>query len=71
MNETPAYTMKYVALQTGLKPYLIRSWESRYKAICPKRSATRHRCFTSEDIKRLNLLKKAVDQGMPSPPWRK
>jgi DNA-binding transcriptional MerR regulator/methylmalonyl-CoA mutase cobalamin-binding subunit len=63
MNETPAYTMKYVALQTGLKPYLIRSWESRYKAICPKRSATRHRCFTSEDIKRLNLLKKAVDQG--------
>ena len=55
--------MKYVALQTGLKPYLIRSWESRYNAICPKRSDTRHRCFSSEDIKRLNLLKKAVDQG--------
>lgn len=63
MKETPAYAMKYVALQTGLKPYLIRSWESRYNAICPKRSATRHRCFTSEDIKRLNLLKQAVDQG--------
>jgi methanogenic corrinoid protein MtbC1 len=63
MKETPAYTMKYVALQTGLKPYLIRSWETRYSAICPKRSATRHRCFTNDDIKRLNLLKKAVGQG--------
>jgi DNA-binding transcriptional MerR regulator/methylmalonyl-CoA mutase cobalamin-binding subunit len=63
MKEKPAYTMKYVAIQTGLKPYLIRSWESRYNAICPERSATRHRCFTGEDIKRLNLLKQAVHQG--------
>lgn len=55
--------MKYVALQTGLKPYLIRSWESRYQAICPKRTDAHQRCFTGEDIKRLSLLKQAVDQG--------
>jgi len=55
--------MKYVALQTGLKPYLIRSWESRYNAICPQRSNTNRRVFCDADIRRLKLLKHAVSIG--------
>lgn len=55
--------MKYVAHQTGLKPYLIRTWESRYNAVCPQRSKTNRRCFTDDDVRRLALLKKAVDAG--------
>lgn len=65
MKPKTAYSMKYVALQTGLKPYLIRSWESRHNAICPQRSATKQRCFSDDDIKRLGLLKQAVDRGQP------
>jgi DNA-binding transcriptional MerR regulator len=57
------YTIKFVARQTGLKPYLIRSWEARYNAVCPQRSSNRRRCFSDDDIRRLSLLKQAVDQG--------
>ena len=55
--------MKYVSHQTGLKPYIIRTWESRYNAVCPQRSENNRRCFTDDDVKRLGLLKKAVDAG--------
>ena len=63
METTSTYSIKYVARRTGLKPHLIRSWEARYQAICPQRSSNRRRCFTDKDIKRLYLLKRAVDQG--------
>ena len=59
------YTIKYVSSKTGLKPYLIRSWEARYQAICPQRSDNNRRCFTDKDVKRLRLLKQAVDEGHP------
>ncbi|WP_372678180.1 MerR family transcriptional regulator [Desulfosarcina sp.] len=65
MNIKSTYTIKYVALKTGLKPYLIRSWEARYQAICPQRSDSNRRCFTDNDVKRLRLLKKVVDEGHP------
>ncbi|BBO71945.1 hypothetical protein DSCA_58750 [Desulfosarcina alkanivorans] len=65
MDMKPSYTIKYVASKTGLKPYLIRSWESRYQAICPRRSDGNRRCFSDSDIERLGLLKQAVDDGHP------
>lgn len=65
MKSGTTYSIKYVASQTGLKPYLIRSWESRYQAICPSRSGNNRRCFTDGDVERLRLLKQAVDQGHP------
>ena len=63
MRVVRAYTIKYVSLQTGLKPYLIRSWEARYNAICPKRSSSNRRVFSDADIERLILLKRAVAAG--------
>jgi len=65
MAKAPTYTIKYVAHRTGLKPYLIRSWEARYQAVRPQRASNRRRCFTDGDIERLRLLKQAVDQGHP------
>jgi len=63
MDSVNTYSIKYVALRTGLKPHLIRSWESRYKAVCPQRASNQRRCFTDRDILRLRLLKRAVDHG--------
>jgi DNA-binding transcriptional MerR regulator/methylmalonyl-CoA mutase cobalamin-binding subunit len=63
MTIKSTFPIKYVALQTGLKPYLIRSWESRYNAICPQRSDTNRRVFRDADIRRLKLLKHAVSIG--------
>ena len=63
MKTKKLYPIKYVAAQTGVKAYNIRSWEERYNAVEPERSATNRRFYSEDDIKRLVLLKRAVDQG--------
>ncbi|MGD8701239.1 MAG: MerR family transcriptional regulator [Desulfosarcina sp.] len=63
MKTNTAYSIKYVALKSGVKPYLIRSWESRYSAICPQRSDSNRRCFSDADIRRLRLLRQAIEEG--------
>lgn len=55
--------IKYVARHTGLKPYLIRTWEERYAVVRPKRSSSNRRLYSDDDIQRLRLLKLAVDGG--------
>ena len=56
MKNSRAYTIKFVARQTGIKPYLIRTWEARYRAICPERTDSNRRVFCDEDIERLRSL---------------
>jgi len=63
METAIRHPMRYVARQTGLKPYLIRTWEERYGAVSPQRSRSNRRLYTDADIQRLILLKKAVDGG--------
>lgn len=63
MKQSRAYTIKFVARQTGIKPYLIRTWEARYRAVCPERTDSNRRVFCDEDIKRLAMLKQAVEAG--------
>lgn len=63
MDSKLRYTIKYVAQVTGLKPYLIRTWELRYSAVCPRRTPTKRRIFTEREIRRLKLLKHAVAGG--------
>jgi DNA-binding transcriptional MerR regulator len=38
-------------------------WEKRYQAVIPQRTDTNRRIYTEGDIKRLQLLKKAVEVG--------
>ncbi len=57
------HSLKAVARQTGLSPYLIRAWERRYGAIMPGRSHSQRRYYTDDDIKRLILLKNATQLG--------
>jgi DNA-binding transcriptional MerR regulator/methylmalonyl-CoA mutase cobalamin-binding subunit len=63
MNLKSLYTMKHVSRLTGLKPHVIRAWESRYKAVVPKRTSSNRRVYCLNDIRRLRLLKSAVDVG--------
>ena len=57
------YPIRYVALQTGLSTHLIRVWEKRHQAVVPQRTDTNRRVFSREEIKRLQMLKKAVRAG--------
>jgi methanogenic corrinoid protein MtbC1 len=57
------YPIKAVAQQTGLSTHVIRIWEKRYHAVTPNRTDTNRRLYTNEDIDRLQLLKRAIDDG--------
>jgi DNA-binding transcriptional MerR regulator/methylmalonyl-CoA mutase cobalamin-binding subunit len=63
MDSKLRYPIRYVARATGLKPYLIRTWEGRYAAVCPHRTPTNRRMYTDREIRRLKLLQGAVAAG--------
>ena len=62
-NSDVGYPIRVVARRTGLKPDVIRAWERRYRAVAPGRSKGRHRLYSEEDIRRLQLLRRATEAG--------
>jgi MerR family transcriptional regulator, light-induced transcriptional regulator len=57
-----SYPISAVAKLTAIPLDTLRAWERRYQAVIPKRSA-RGRVYSEEQIKRLLLLRQAVEQG--------
>ena len=63
MNASTLFPIRYVSGETGLSQHVIRVWERRYGVVSPERTDTNRRLYSEADIKRLQLLKKAVDCG--------
>jgi len=63
MEDREIYTIRYVSIRTGLKPHVLRAWEKRYDAVCPRRNETNRRLYSNSDIRRLQLLRRAVQSG--------
>lgn len=63
MNNENKYPIKIVANKTGLSMHVIRVWEKRYNAIVPTRTDTNRRLYSTEDILKLQLLSKAIEEG--------
>jgi MerR family transcriptional regulator, light-induced transcriptional regulator len=59
----PQYPMRVVVRRTGLNPSLLRAWERRYGAVDPGRSDGGQRLYSEDDIRKLSLLREAVDAG--------
>ena len=57
------YPMRLVTRLTGLSADVIRVWERRYGAVVPERSDGGTRLYSERDLRRLILLKAAVDAG--------
>lgn len=57
------YPMRMVERLTGLTAGTIRTWERRYGAVTPERSAGNTRRFSGKQVERLNLLRQAIDAG--------
>ena len=57
------FEISAVARLTGISPHVLRVWERRYQVVDPKRSETKRRQYSQEDIRRLALLKTLVDGG--------
>lgn len=63
MNKDPRHPIRIVARRTGMKPDLIRAWERRYLAVQPRRTESGRRLYSDDDIRRFQLLLRAVRAG--------
>ncbi len=57
-----SYPISAVAKLTGIPLDTLRAWERRYRAVVPKR-AGRGRVYSEDQIQKLLLLRRAVEQG--------
>jgi DNA-binding transcriptional MerR regulator/methylmalonyl-CoA mutase cobalamin-binding subunit len=57
------HPIRVVARRTGLSAHVIRAWERRYGAVEPKRTKTERRVYSTEDLERLLLLRRATLGG--------
>jgi DNA-binding transcriptional MerR regulator len=57
-----SYPISAVAKLTGIPLDTLRAWERRYRTVIPKRAA-RGRVYSEEQIQKLLLLRRAVEQG--------
>ncbi|CAN5762698.1 hypothetical protein BH23GEM11_BH23GEM11_12300 [soil metagenome] len=62
-SSLPQYPMRVVVRRTGLNASLLRAWERRYGAVDPGRSDGGQRLYSEDDIRKLTLLREAVDAG--------
>jgi DNA-binding transcriptional MerR regulator/methylmalonyl-CoA mutase cobalamin-binding subunit len=60
---TEWYPIRVVSRRTGLSTHAIRAWEKRYGAVEPRRTETNRRLYSSEDLERLALLRRATLAG--------
>jgi len=64
-SNDPKHPISIVTRKTGLRPDVIRAWERRYGTVRPARTPSNRRLYSDEDVRRLSLLRRALDAG-----WR-
>lgn len=57
------YRIGAVARLTGIPPDTLRVWERRYAVVTPFRSEAGTRLYAADDLARLTLIKRLVDNG--------
>jgi DNA-binding transcriptional MerR regulator len=57
------YSIKAVAMATGLSVETLRAWERRYGIIEPRRDCSGRRIYTCSDVARLRRLRETTDRG--------
>jgi DNA-binding transcriptional MerR regulator len=64
-EERPTYAVGAVVRATGLSAHVLRAWERRYGAVEPVRTPGGSRRYRESDVRRLQLLRRAVEAGNP------
>jgi DNA-binding transcriptional MerR regulator len=54
------YRIGEVASLTGVKPYVLRYWESEFKWMAPQKSRSNQRLYRQKDIETILLIKKLL-----------
>jgi len=66
MNQvSPTHSIKAAAQSTGLSVETLRAWERRYAAVSPYRDTNGRRLYSTSELVRLRLLRKATEMGHP------
>ena len=60
---TPSFSIAAVERDTGLSKDVLRVWERRYGFPTPGRDANDERSYPAEQVERLRLIKRLMDQG--------
>lgn len=68
MNETPSFSIpkkSYFKLEeicsiTGIKPYVLKFWESEFPSLKPITGASGQKVYTHRDLEVIKLIKKAL-----------
>lgn len=60
----PAYNLKVVVNETGIKPDTLRAWERRYGLPDPDRTQGGHRLYSDRDIAIIKWLMARQDEGL-------
>jgi len=59
-GEKRYYRIGEVAKITGIKPYVLRYWESEFRWMAPQKSRSRQRLYRQKDIDTILLIKKLL-----------
>lgn len=62
-SEVPRCPINVAARRSGLSAHVIRAWERRYSAITPDRTSKARRLYSDWEVRRLVLLRQAVELG--------
>ncbi len=62
--DTPAFNLKAVVRETGLKPDTLRAWERRYGLPSPQRTGGGHRLYSQREIDVLKWLVARQHEGL-------
>lgn len=57
------YPINVVEKETNISKYLLRMWERRYTFPRPERDQKGERVYTNEDVEKLKLVKKLMEEG--------
>lgn len=60
----PAYNLKAVLKETGVKPDVLRAWERRYGVPMPERTTGGHRLYSERDIAIIKWLLSRQNEGL-------
>ncbi len=64
LNESPAYNLKVVINETGIKSDTLRAWERRYGLPSPHRTSGGHRLYSEKDIAIIKWLIARQGEGL-------
>ncbi len=60
VSEKRYYRIGEVAKLTGVKPYVLRYWESEFRWMAPQKSRSKQRLYRKRDIDMILLIKKLL-----------